>query len=145
MGLFIAEFMRVGTRLSSNHLLHLLPQRMFSVVSLVSLTKQGLNLREGRRRDRSQVICADIHQHSQRCWRRQQPTPTPPQHSALQTGGGRDGTRREAEAKRVPLQECEDGLTTPHTHTPSMQEKCVFHLPGVFTTSTGTDIIGIQV
>lgn len=70
---------------------------------LISLTKQGLNLREGRRGDRSEDICADIHQHSDRCWRRQHPTPTH-QHSALQTGGGRDGTGREAEAKRVPLQ-----------------------------------------
>lgn len=31
---------------------------------LISLTTQGLNLREGRRRDHSQVIRADIHQHS---------------------------------------------------------------------------------
>lgn len=42
--------------------------------SLISLTKQGLNLREGRQRDHSQVIRADIHQHSDCCWLTQPPS-----------------------------------------------------------------------
>lgn len=79
---------------------------------LICLTTQGLNLRGDRQWDQSQVILADIHQHSDCCWQRQHP---PAQHASK--------WERQREGRGEWESEAEKPLQPKESHEVTLQDR----------------------
>lgn len=101
---------------------------------LACLATQGLTSRGDRQWDQSQVICADIHQHSDCCWLRQHPTA---QHaSKWETWRGARGKReRDKGGLRETLQPEESREVTlqDRMHGPLLWELWSYSSTAVFS------------